>query len=90
LHYELDGQKLTRKLLTGSQTADEKEVRGETASSAQAAVLSVHIRIDGARARVSNDRGVVLDDYTVPFKDLSNGRIGIKTDSQFIVRSDNE
>jgi len=90
LHYELEGQKLTRKLVTGSQTADEKEVRGETVSSAQAAVLSVHIRVDGARARISNDRGEVLDDYTVPFKDLSNGRIGIKTDSQFIVRSDNE
>ena len=90
LHYELDGQKLTRKLVTGSETADEKEVRGDTVSSAQAAVLSIHIRVDGPRVRISNDRGVVLDDYTVPFKDLSNGRIGIKTDSQFIVRSDNE
>jgi len=90
LHYELDGQKLTRKLVTGSETADEKEVRGETVSAAQAAVLSVHVRVDGPRVRISNDRGVVLDDYTVPFQDLSKGRIGIKTDSQFIVRSENE
>ena len=58
LHYELEGQKLTRKLLTGSGTADEKEIRGETVSSAQAAVLSVHIRVDGAHVRISNDRGV--------------------------------
>ena len=88
LQYELDGQKLTRKLVTGNDTADERETKVDAVSSAQSAVLSVHVRIDGAHARITNDRGVVLDDYTVPFHDLSSGRFGIKTDSQFIVRID--
>lgn len=88
LKYELDGQKLIRKLATGNGTADEREIKVDAVSSAQPSVLSVHIVIEGAHARITNDRGVVLDEYSVPFHDLSNGRIGIKTDSQFMIRSD--
>jgi hypothetical protein len=49
----------------------------------------LHLRVDGGHITITNDRGVVLDDYTAEGHDLSSARIGIKTDSQFRVESDN-
>ena len=54
-------------------------------SAEQAGSLSLHVRVDGGHVTITNDRGVVLDDYTVQGLDFSNARIGVKTDSQFRV-----
>jgi hypothetical protein len=51
---------------------------------------SLHIRVEGGHVTITNDRGVVLDDYTAQGRDFSSARLGIKTDSQFLVRSDNQ
>jgi hypothetical protein len=38
---------------------------------------------------VTNDKGAVLDDFTAPAQNFSGGRIAIKSDSLFLVRSEN-
>jgi serine/threonine protein kinase len=90
MQYDLDGQGLKRKLVVGGEASDEKEVKVNTVSAEQANSLSVHVRVDGVHVTITNDRGVVLDDYTAQGHDFSRARIGIKTDSQFRVRSDNQ
>jgi serine/threonine protein kinase len=84
--YVLDGQKLVRKLVVGEAISDAKEAKVDVAAATQTNSLSVHIQVDGSQVLISNDKGVTLDDYTVPQHDLSGGRIGFKTESQFVVR----
>jgi hypothetical protein len=58
-----------------------------TATETQATALSVYVQVDGNRVLISNVKGVILDDYTVPQKvNFSGVKISIKTDSQFVVR----
>jgi len=82
----LDGPKLVRKLVVGGETSDQKEAKVDAASATQATSLSVNIQVDGPRVRVTNDKGVVLDDYTALQHNFSGGRIGIRTESQFVAR----
>ena len=89
MQYSLEGQKLTRKLVVGDAASDQKEAKADAVAAGQASSRSVHIRVDGGHVTITNDRGVVLDDYTSPEHDFSNARVGIRTDSQFLVRSDN-
>jgi hypothetical protein len=43
--------------------------------------------VEGSHVQISNAKGVILDDYAVPQKvNLSDAKISIKTDSQFVVR----
>ena len=86
VNYVLDGQKMVRRLIIGEQTSDTKETKVDVTASNQATSLSVHIQVDGSRVQISNDKGVVLDDYTATQHNFSGGKIGIKTDSQFVVR----
>jgi len=88
VQYVFDGQKLTRKMVIGGAASDEKEARVDAVSAEQANALSLHVRVEAGRITITNDRGVVLDDYTVEGHDLSRARIGIKTDSEFRVKSD--
>jgi hypothetical protein len=39
---------------------------------------------------ITNDKGTVLDEFTAPAQDFSNGRIAIRSDSLFVVRSNNQ
>jgi hypothetical protein len=82
VQYALDGQKLTRKLVPGAQS-DQKEIKAD--ASADPTSLSVHIQADGSHLTISNDKGVVLDDYTLP-GNFSAARLGIKSESEFVVR----
>jgi serine/threonine-protein kinase len=82
VQYVLDSQKLVRKLVPGDQS-DQKEVKVD--ATADPLSLSVHIQADGSHLTVSNDKGVVLDDYTVP-GNFSAARLGIKSESEFVVR----
>ncbi len=84
--YVLEGQKLARKLVVGEEPSDAKEAKVDVASSNQSSSVSVHIQVDGAHVQVSNDKGAVLDDYAAPKQNFSGGKIGIKTESDFVVR----
>lgn len=84
--YVLDGQRLVRKLVVGEAVSDQKEMKVDAAAATEASSLSVHIQVEGSDVRVTNDKGVVLDDYSADHS-FSGGRIGIRTDSQFVVRS---
>jgi hypothetical protein len=46
--------------------------------------------VDAGQVRITNDKGAVLDEFTAPAQDFSKGRIAIKSDSLFLVRSDNQ
>ena len=86
VHYILEGQKMVRKLVIGEEVSDQKEAKVDATAATQATSLSVHIQVDGSHVRVSNDKGVVLDDYTASPHNFSGSRIGIRTESQFVVR----
>ena len=90
VQYALEGQKLTRKLVVGEQTSNAVETKVDAQSASQNTSLSVHVRVEGTHIRITNDKGIVLDDFTAPGQDFTNGRIGIRTDSQFVVRTDNQ
>ena len=81
---------MTRKL-TGQDTTDGSETKKVDArSQTEKGVISVDVRVDGAEVRILNDKGVLLDDCTAYGQDFSKGRIAIRTDSDFLVRSDNQ
>jgi hypothetical protein len=63
-----------------------KEAKVDLVAAIQRTLLSVHIQVDGSHVAISNDKGVVLDDYTAPQRNFAGSRIGIKTESQFVVR----
>jgi hypothetical protein len=89
VEYVLDGQKLQRRMVVGDAASDPKEATkvDVTATETQATALSVYVQVDGNRVLISNVKGVILDDYTVPQKvNFSGVKISIKTDSQFVVR----
>jgi serine/threonine-protein kinase len=86
IRYELDKQKLKLRQQHGSE--DHHEQRVDASSSAPNGSLSVHIQAEGSHIKITNDKGEVLDNYTSPESDFSNGRLGIKTDSLFTVHKD--
>jgi len=86
VQYALEGQKLVRKFVIKEEASDQKEAKADATATTQATSLSVHIQVDGSHVQISNDKGVVLDDYTAQHN-FSGGRIGIRTESQFIARA---
>ena len=87
VQYTLEGGKLTRRLVVGQDASNQKEARIDAQSAGQKDSLSVHIRVDGGQVRITNDKGAVLDEFAAPGQNFSNGRIAIKSDSLFVVRS---
>lgn len=83
VQYELEDQKLTRRLEVGGRATDQKSSKVEVGSVTQSGTLSVHVQVEHSRIRVTNDRGEMLDDYSAAGHDLSKGRIGIRTSSLF-------
>jgi serine/threonine protein kinase len=90
VRYALEGQKLTRKLVVGTTTSDAIEKQAAAKSKGEGTSLSVHVSVDGAHILITSDDGAALDDFTAAGHDFSKGRIGIRTDSHFIVRSENQ
>ena len=92
VQYSLEGQsgKLTRRLMTGQDTLNQKEAKVDAQAAGQKDTLSLHIRVQGSQIRITNDKGVVMDDFTAPGHDFSGGRIGVRSDSLFLVRSTNQ
>jgi len=91
VQYSLEGQsgKLVRRIVVGQEGSNQKEAKVDARSPSQKDSLSVHIRVESGQIRILNDKGSVLDDFTAPGQDFSNGRIAVRTDSLFLVRSDN-
>jgi hypothetical protein len=90
VQYSLEGGKLTRRLVVGQDTSNQKEAKVDAQSAGQKDSLSLHIRVDAGQVRITNDKGTVLDEFTAPGQDFSNGRIAIRSDSLFVVRSNNQ
>jgi len=87
VQYELEDQKLSRRLVLEGKGADQKSGKVNVVSVTQSVSLSVHVQVDHSHIRLTNDKGEVLDDYSVAGHDLSKGKIGIKTSSLFAVWS---
>jgi len=84
--YTLQGQKLSRRLVAGEQNSDQKEMRAESITATE--TISIHIQVDGGRVTVTNYKGTILDEYSAQGYDFSSGRISVRTDTEFLVRSD--
>jgi hypothetical protein len=91
VQYSLEGQsgKLIRRFIVGQDVSNQKEAKVDAQSPGQKDSLSLHIRVDGAQVRIVNDKGAVLDEFSAPGQDFSNGRVAVRSDSLFLVRSDN-
>ena len=91
VQYSLEGQsgKLTRKLVVGQDSSNQKEAKVEAESFSQKDTFSLHIRVEAGQVRITNDKGAALDEFSAPGQDFSNGRIAVRSDSLFLVRSDN-
>jgi hypothetical protein len=86
VQYELDDQKISRVMVVAGEISDKYDKKVKAESSSQNTSLSVRVRIEGKHVEVTNEKGEVLDDYAVK-DDLSNAKLGIKTDAQFLFRS---
>jgi len=91
VQYSLEGQsaKLTRKLVVLQNLSSQRETKVEAESAAQKDSYSLHILVEGGKVRITNDKGAVLDEVSATGQDFSNGRISVRSDSPFLVRSDN-
>ena len=91
VQYSLEGQsgKLIRKMFVGQESSNQREAKVEAQSAGQKDSFSLHIRVEGGNVRITNDKGTVLDEFSAPGQDFSNGRIAVRSDSLFLVRSDN-
>jgi hypothetical protein len=92
VQYSLEGQggKLTRKLVIGQEASDQREAKADAQAGSQNDSLSLHIRVQGGQVRITNDKGAVLDEFAAPGQDFSNGRIAVRSESHFLVRSNND
>jgi serine/threonine protein kinase len=88
VQYELQDQKLTRRFAQLGRVTDQRNAKVNAASVTQNVSLSVHVQVDHSRVRVTNDRGELLDDYSVVGADLSRGKIGVRTGAFFAVWAD--
>ena len=90
VQYSLEGQsgKFTRRLVVGQEASNQKDGKVDAQSVAQKDSLSLHIRVEGGNVRISDDKGTVLDEFSAPAQDFSQGRIAIRSDSLFLVRTD--
>lgn len=86
VQYALDSKKLARKLIVGTEASNQAEPKVEAQAVNQQNALSVHIRVDAGKIRITSDKGTLLDEFTASGQDFSNGRLGVKTDSDFVVR----
>ena len=89
VQYSLESGKLTRKLVAGQDSSNQKEAKVDAESVGQKGSLSLHVRVEGGQIRVTNDKGALLDEFSAPGQDFSNGRISVRSDSLFLVRSEN-
>jgi eukaryotic-like serine/threonine-protein kinase len=81
--YEVDDQKLLRRLMVNEKSSDHKEINVQPAQGTTSYVF--RIRVQGDHITVSSDGGTVLDEYSANGYDLEHGTMMLKTDDYFIV-----
>ena len=81
--YEVDDQKLLRRLMVNDKSSDHKEINAQPAQGTTSYVF--RIRVQGDHITVSSDGGTVLDEYSANGYDLEHGTMMLKTDDYFIV-----
>ena len=86
VHYALEGPRLTRKVVLPEKPSATDQIVVDSLASGQA--VSVHVRIDGGRVVIADDKSQALDEFTATGYDFSSSRISVRTDSQFLVRSE--
>lgn len=90
VHYTLEGHKLTRKVEGEGINSDPKNAKVDTQSLARKDLISIHVHAEGTTIRITNDKQSTLDECDVSGQNFSKARIAIRTDQQFVVRSDNQ
>ena len=85
IDYSLRGDKLTRKVSVGKEAEEPKDMKVSAQAKDDPKAISVHVRVDGASIRISNDKGEQLDEFTAP-KDFSHAQLSVKSDSRFMIR----
>jgi len=84
--YTLEGHTLLRKVVINNVESDQRRTPDvDLQSSTEKGLISLRVRVDGARIEIVNDRGTVVDQIVAP-QDFSGGRINVKTDSEFLPR----
>jgi hypothetical protein len=86
VQYELDDQKINRAMVVAGEISDKYDKKVNAEANGQSTSLSVRVRVEGKHVQVTNEKGEVLDDY-VTNDDLTNAKLGIKTDARFVFRS---
>jgi hypothetical protein len=89
VHYTLEGHKLTRKVEGEGMNSDPQSSKVDAQSPTRKDLISIHVHVEGTTIRITNDKQVKLDECDVSGQNFSKGRIAIRTDQQFVVRSDN-
>jgi len=85
IQYTLEGHKLTRKLVVGNKSSDQRDISDVNAESwKQKGAFSVHINPSAGGVAITNDQGNVLDLFQPKGYDFSNPRLYVRTDSLFI------
>ena len=90
VHYTLEGHKLTRKVEGEGINSDPKSSKVDAQSLTRKDLISIHLHAEGTTIRITNDKQSTLDECDVSGQNFSKGRIAIRTDQQFVVRSDNQ
>lgn len=90
VHYTLEGHKLTRKVEGEGMNSDPKSTKVDAQSLTRKDLVSIHVHAEGTTIRITNDRQSTLDECDVSGQNFSKGRIAVRTDQQFVVRSDNQ
>jgi serine/threonine protein kinase len=89
VRYTLEGHKLTHKVEAEGIDSEPKSTKVDAQSQSRKDLISVHVRADSSKIQITNDKGATLDECEVPAQNFSKGRIAIRTDAPFLVRSDN-
>ena len=83
IEYELDENKLTRKVVTGKTAGEPVETK---VALNDADIYVLRIQVEGQRVLILNKNGVTVDEYTATdeaLKNLRGGHVGLKTNAEF-------
>jgi hypothetical protein len=90
VHYTLEGHKLVRRIEGEGLAPETKSFKVDAQSQTRKDLISIHIHAEETTIRITNDKQSTLDECDVSGHNFSKGRIAIRTDQEFVVRSDNQ
>jgi hypothetical protein len=81
--YELEERKLSRKPVVNGKPVDHAQQNANLSAGKEALAVTVTITRD--RIVIEGPDGTQLDEYRIEDGDLTSGKVGIRTDSLFVV-----